>query len=144
MAKRKAKLPASRAADMPAVLQRFTEGESLADIAHTYHVSRQAIYQWILGGLGDDSHHELVTKALTSRVADADGTLEGAESALDIARARERMRFTRMDLERRRPALYGAKPAVDVTINVDMAAELAAARARVYEHEPKPLIDKDS
>ena len=144
MAKRKAKLPATRAADMPAIVAQINAGADMAQIAQQYGVTRQAVYSWLLGGMGDNQHHDLVTNALTARVANADETLEVAESALDVARARERMRFTRMDLERRRPALYGAKQQVDVTINVDMAAELAAARARVYEHEHKPLIDKDS
>jgi hypothetical protein len=46
---------------------------------------------------------------LVNRVADGDEKLEDAKDVLEIQRAREIVKFARMDFERRRPALYGVK-----------------------------------
>lgn len=88
-------------------------------------VSRRTVYNWFMSGLGDDAYHDLVTEVLISRVADADADLEVARMSGDpvqVSGAREACRFYRMDLERRRPGLYGAKP-----VNVNIAAVTADA-----------------
>ena len=100
---------------IPDLVQRYANGESLRTIALHMDVSRQTIYNWLLTGIGEEQHEQLVTKALVHRIADADGELDSAESMFDIARAREKMRYTRMDFERRRPHLYGPKQEVKHT-----------------------------
>lgn len=144
MAKRpyKPKLPVARTADLPSIVARYAAGESMQTLAAEYGVARSALYQWTLGGLGDAQHSELVTQALVHRVAEADDDLEGAPSSLDIARAREKARFARMDLERRRPALYGVKQEVKLDVSDDMVDRLSAARARIID--VKPLNTKAS
>lgn len=108
--------------DLPDIVRRYSEGESVQVLAQESSVSRQTIYHWMLSELGDN-YPDSVTKMLIRRVADADEKLENSASPVDIARAREMARFARMDLERRRPKLYGQKSemAVDkrVTVVID-------------------------
>lgn len=105
---------------LPEMIKRYLgtddkPGESIQVLAAEQGKSRRTIYRWMMAGLGDENYHELVTEALVSRVADADDELHEASSAGDPVRvtaAREACRFSRMDLERRRPALYGPKQEV--------------------------------
>jgi transposase-like protein len=97
-------------------LQQLYSGKSLRDIADQLGVSRQAVHAWMLRE-ADDKYHEAITAALVARVAHADELLETAAGAVDIARAREMARFARMDLERRRPHLYGQRPSTAVNIS---------------------------
>jgi transcriptional regulator with XRE-family HTH domain len=99
-----------------AFLEMLYSGKSLRDIAKKLKVSRQAIHAWMLREAGE-TYHEAITAALVQRVADADERLDTAADAVDIARAREQARFARMDLERRRPGLYGQRPSTAVNIN---------------------------
>jgi len=73
----------------------------------------------MMSELGDRYPH-VVTETLIDRIADADMALESATDMCQIARAQHRARYARMDLERRRPELYGEKRQVktDSTINV--------------------------
>lgn len=102
-------------ADLPEVVRRYRSGESIQEIAKDNRVHRRAIYKFLLSGLGEERYTELVTECLVARVCDADEELELAKSSGDQARvsaARETARFARMDLERRRPGLYGQKQEV--------------------------------
>ena len=120
-----AKPPKSATVSLPALVTRYAAGESLQDIAPDYKVSVRTLYRWLLAGLGDKKYYQQVTHCLTNRIADADMELEAAEDACQIARARGRARFARMDLERRRPALYGLKP-VAVQVNVEHQTVVSA------------------
>ena len=51
--------------------------------------------------------------------------------ATDIARARETCKFARMDLERRRPALYGQRQQVQLELGPALSARLERAEQRV-------------
>ena len=95
---------------LPEIIKRYAAGESAQDLAAEHEVDRRTIYRWMLAGTGDKQYHDLVTYCLVRRVADADEKLEKASDPCHIARAREMAKFARMDLERRRPKLYGAKP----------------------------------
>lgn len=112
------------------------QGFSLSDIAKKVGVSRQAIHAWMLRE-GGDKYHEAITAALVQRVADADEALQSAGDAVDIARAREMARFARMDLERRRPALYGQRQQITHEVGPDLGDLLRDARKRVSQ----PVID---
>lgn len=109
-------LPAlSREERVLSVIKEYATGNvSYRDLARKHDVDPATIYHWILGGVGDKEHAELVTQALTRRIAEADQKLEAAGNYLQLGKAREAMRFTRMDLERRRPNLYGQKQLVAV------------------------------
>lgn len=99
-------------AAIPEVISRYLKGELIKDLAKEHGVARQTIYNWMLAGLGDKDYPQEITNALVRRIADADEALDSAANSLDLARAREQCRFARMDLERRRPELYGAKQEV--------------------------------
>ncbi len=105
--------------DVPMVVQRLLEGESLNQIAKD-RVGWRMLYQWMLSGIGDQKYRDLVTDVLCARVADADLELLNASDKVNVARARELTRFMRFDLERKRPAEYGPKQHVqeDKTVTI--------------------------
>jgi CRISPR/Cas system Type II protein with McrA/HNH and RuvC-like nuclease domain len=98
------------------VLARLQSGESLRTIAADLGVSNVGLRAWLLRE-DREQYSEVITAALTTRVAEADERLDEAEDAVSIARAREQARFARMDYERRRPSLYGQRPSTAVQIN---------------------------
>lgn len=137
-------LPAERRqAVMENILSRYTNGDNLDTLAAEHGVSRSTIYYWLLGGAADDTHAELVTAALTSRAMRADKALEEATNAVDIARAREMARFARLDLERRRPAIYGQQQRLVHDAGPGLAARLLAAQQRVVsaKQREQPVIE---
>lgn len=72
----------------------------------------------MLSHLGEKDYFDLVTEVLISRVSDADEEMDAARLSKDpvrVSAARETQRFARMDLERRRPELYGQKKEVKHT-----------------------------
>lgn len=133
--RKKHKSPAKRPEDTQALVNRYLAGESVQDIAKDHGATRAAIYKWMLSGLGDKDYQDLVTYCLVKRVADADERLESADNAVDIARAREMARFARMDLERRRPALYGQTNKVQLEVMEDLGERLRRARSRTIDAE---------
>jgi hypothetical protein len=94
---------------LPEVINRYRSGESVQTIAKDNQVNARTIYRWMLAGLGDKEYYNLVTEALVDRIADADMQLANARNMVEAAVAKSACRFSRMDLERRRPFLYGAK-----------------------------------
>ena len=122
-----------RQAVMENILSRYANGDSLDELADEHNVSRATIYNWLLGGTVDETHAELVTAALTSRAMRADKRLEEAATAVDIARAREMARFARMDLERRRPAIYGQQTKLVHEAGPDLGEMLREAKKRVID-----------
>lgn len=111
--------------DAPTAIQRYLNGESMQVIAKAWGITPQGAFKrckrFMLSYTGsDEAYHNLITQALVDRVAEADERLETAPDAVDIARAREMARFARMDLERRRPKLYGPKQemSVDNTVTI--------------------------
>jgi hypothetical protein len=101
-------------ADIPTIIQRYINGESIQAIAKDAQVARNTIYQW-MHGIGDARYPELVTQAMIARMALADHQLDTAQSHEDIARAREACKFTRWDLERRRPRTWGVRAEITMT-----------------------------
>lgn len=104
----------------------------------------------MLAELGGEKYQEMVTEMLVARVSDADDELEAARNSGDAVRvsaAREVCRFARMDLERRRPALYGAKQTnvnvtavrVDAGLLTDMNELL-----RMVSQEPSRVIVQEA
>lgn len=128
--------------ELPQLIQRYANGESVQELAQEINVHRATLYRWMLAGSGDAQYEQLVTHCLTRRVADADAQLETAQEACDIARAREIAKFARMDLERRRPHLYGQKQQVTidqrVTVDVAMSDELASALQEIKQAQALP------
>lgn len=104
-----ADVPTLTKADLPEIIRRYANGESLLDLGREAKKNKTTLYRWMLAGLGDKDFEDVVTNCLVNRVADADEMLEKAPDQCNVARAREIARFARMDLERRRPHLYGPK-----------------------------------
>ena len=124
---------------LPDIVSRYAQGESLTTLAAEHHVNRSTVYRWILGGLGDQQHHDLITACLINRVCEADQALDTATDAIAISRAREQARFYRMDLERRRPGLYGSR--VDVTVSA--SAELGKLLEEMSARKQGRLIEQE-
>lgn len=101
---------------MPNYIRRYLAGESIQVIAKDEGVHRATLYRHMFRDLGEQ-HDDVVTDMLIGRIAEADDKLERAGDACDIARAREQARFARMDLERRRPHLYGQRPTTSVNVS---------------------------
>lgn len=101
-------LPTVSPPALPDIIQRYLNGESMQQLAMESRVNRQTLYRWMLGYTGTE-YDALITDALITRVAEADSQLDEAADTCGIARAREHMKYSRMDLERRRPKLYGPK-----------------------------------
>jgi transcriptional regulator with XRE-family HTH domain len=126
--------------DPTPILARLQAGESLQDIAQSIGVSRQAIHAWMLRE-DASQFYDVITMGLASRVADADERLDAAPTMLDIARAREQARYARMDLERRRPNLYGVRQQLQVDIGPDLGDMLRSAARRVATYRQLPPIN---
>jgi len=118
-------------------IQAYVAGQSVQDIAARYGVDRGIVYDWMLAELGPEQYRDLITRALVARVRRADEALEAAEEPHHIARARELARFARMDLERRRPALYGQQTRLMLEAAPDLGDRLRRAmeRERLIEGE---------
>lgn len=101
---------------VPEYVQRYLAGESILTIAPDYGVVARTIYRWIMSEMGDE-YPDLVTHVLVARIADADMQLAAADDQCQVARAREQARFARMDLERRRPSLYGTRPNTAIQVS---------------------------
>lgn len=105
-------------AGVPEIVERYLSGVSMQEIAKEKRVDRRRLYDWMFTELGPKEYQEVVTRCLVARVSDADDELEAARLSGDpvrVSAARETCRFVRMDLERRRPSLYGPKQEVKHT-----------------------------
>jgi transposase-like protein len=124
------------------VIQEYIAGRSVQDIAAQHGVDRGIIYDWMLADLGPEQYQQLITRALVARVRRADEQLETAEQPHHIARARETAKFARMDLERRRPQLYGQRQQIEINMG-DLGQRIAEAMQRtalVAESTPQDVV----
>lgn len=126
-------------ATLAAALTAYSQGATLAQIAEQYEVSEQAIYSWLLGDMGGKEHADLVTQALTARIADADKSLDESTTPLELSRSREQARFRRMDFERRRAHLYGQQ---QQQINVNANGPVSVQVVSFAAGQQLPAIDE--
>ncbi len=111
--------------DLPEIIKRYLSGSSIQDIADDAKVARRTIYKWI-HRIGDKDYYDIVTDAMVTRLADADHALANAETMGHIARAREEARYTRWDLERRRPHLFGPKQEIKQDTSVTVIVQMVS------------------
>jgi hypothetical protein len=128
--------------DLPDLIRRYAAGETTQSLADEAHVHRSTIYEWMLGGIGDSQYHALVTKCLTNRISHADHLLETGAEMTDIVRAREMAKFSRMDLERRRPNLYGPRHAMSVDNNITVTVQRSKRKAQAVDAKPLGLTER--
>ena len=105
----------------------YSQGYTLTEIAEQYKVTERAIRAWLLNEV-PDQYRNAQTLGLLQHIADADAGIAEAKELRDVvllACAREQARFARMDLERRRPHLYGPKQ--EITHNVQPVFVINAA-----------------
>ena len=125
-------------------IQDYAAGATLEQLAQQHGVTKQAVYSWLLGELGGEQHSTLVTRALTARIARADGIIETADNPLDLSRGRELARNFRLDLERRRSNLYGNRLAVESKQVMDPATqELATAATELLRHFREKVVNPE-
>ena len=124
--------------DIPQIIQRYIAGESIQSIARDAQVARNTIYQW-MHGIGEKLYPEIVEQAMIARMALADHALDTATTHEDIARAREACRYTRWDLERRRPKSWGQRSEITVAgpaaiyLGLDVSTQIVQANAQAGE-----------
>ena len=131
---------------LPDIIQRYLNGESMQELAMESRVNRQTLYRWMLGYTGIE-YDSVITDALITRVAEADSQLDEAVDTCGIARAREHMKYSRMDLERRRPKLYGPKQEIQtdskITVIVQRQTPLQVVGSGTGEEMPvRPNTDE--
>lgn len=125
------------------VVSSYQLGESPQDIAARHGISTRSVYHLMMAGAGPE-YDGMITSMLVSRIAEADEMLRDAADPVQIARAREMARYARMDYERRRPALYGQRTQVEMTVKTDLADKLRAAKARVIDSTSTQVPDSDT
>jgi hypothetical protein len=137
---------AVRPVALPELIQRYLNGESVQVLAAESSVHRDTIYTWMLAGVGDKAYYDIVTRALVKRIADSDHLLATAKEPHEISRAREMCRFARMDFERRRPALYGAKQfnvnVGEVTVNAGLVGRAGELLRLIASPEAALTLDE--
>jgi hypothetical protein len=133
---------------MPEIVRRYLDGESVQVLAAERGRNRDQIYQWMFAYVGGgEEYRQLVARAMAKRMADADAEMEGAKTKLQFLKADRKCKYTRMDFERRCPALYGVKQeggGGGVTYNFYIAPlhDDDFAEAAVIEHQgATPLIE---
>ena len=132
-------MPILTKAHLPAIITRYANGESMQVLAAEAKVHRMTLYRWMLAGLGDEDYHDLVSYCLVQRVAEADEQLQNAVDPCDIARARETARFARMDLERRRPSLYGPKQEIKQDTSLTITVVRLPAQGQILEGQARQI-----
>jgi|ERR1041385_316239 DNA invertase Pin-like site-specific DNA recombinase len=132
--------PALTKQQLPEIIQRYLDGESIQTIAKDARVARRTIYKW-MHRIGDHEYYDLVTDAMITRLADADHELSVARTKGHIARAREEARYTRWDLERRRPSIFGYKQEVkqDTTVTITVQKYVQEPPKQVNQ-TPQPVV----
>lgn len=123
-------LPSVSPPTLPDIIHRYLNGESMQVLAKESKVHRMTLYRWMLSYTGTE-YDQLMTDAMVTRIADADQQLDDAQSLCDIARAREHMKYSRMDFERRRPKLYGPKQEINTDSRITVI---------VQRQTPQPVV----
>jgi hypothetical protein len=117
--------------DLPAIAERYRQGEPLQNIAASYGVTddavRRRLEKWAVAGQGDAAHHDLVTEFLAEKALQAKDRIVDALDVVGVARAREETKFWQWILERRRPKSFGPKHHVEedkrVRVVIDSLSE---------------------
>jgi hypothetical protein len=136
-------LPAERRTEIAQqVLERYINGEQVAQMAPEYGVSDVTIYALLLREHEDDWKEVQKARAL-ARKERAEEKCRTAPDALSLARAREELRSAQWELERLLRRLYGqdqqANVGAVVQINIALRRDNATVERVVSATEP-PII----
>lgn len=131
LANKQGQLAPLRSVDPKDVLDRYLAGETGPQIALSLGVTKQALSHWLSNVAEQEWRSAQFVKAF-NRKEEAEDLIETASNALDLARAREKLRAAQWDLERVCRRIYGqdAPPqganAVQININLRRGADQTA------------------
>lgn len=129
--------------DPDAVLERYLGGETSPQIAESLGVTKQALSHWLISKAEDQWRSAQLVKALT-RKDEADELIDTATNALDLARAREKLRSAQWDLERVCRRIYGQDAPATTThpmqININIRGESAT---NAVQHDGEQAIEAE-
>lgn len=130
----------------------LVDGNSLREAATQRGISHETLRLWLLREVPAE-YREAQELGNMLRVIEADNELENAPSHIGIARARERCKFARWDLERKVKRLFAPSQEISgpgggpIQLEpVERAKRLAFANAlgRVIDVEPEPSTSASS
>jgi hypothetical protein len=116
--------------NIPSLVQRYIDGESVYTLAKDMRVSMQTIYNWMHANLGEE-YKAIKRQVFINRIADADYEVMTAPTLLDLARAREMSRSVRWDIERAFPDQFGPKQQVQTDNTI---------RVIIQRDKPQPVV----
>lgn len=121
LANRQGQLAPLKNVDPKAVLDRYLAGETGPQIAQSLGVTKQALSHWLSRTAEDEWRSAQFVKAF-NRKEEAEDAIESAANALDLARAREKLRAAQWDLERVCRRIYGqdAPPASVAAVQISI------------------------
>ena len=127
------------------VLEAYSNGQQVAEIAPQFGVSDVTIYALLLRD-HQDTWKDVQTARALARLERSTAELDSAPDALSLARARETLRGAQWELERLLNRLYGPKQEVTHTGTVTVTHALQAIserrQARVAgTQQDQPIID---
>lgn len=127
------RLSALREADPLKILERYLSDESTETIAKSYGVTRQSLGQFLLRNAEEDWKEAQVARAI-ARKEQAEDEINSAADALELAKAREKLKSAQWDLERVCRRIYGQDHNINFNLNItDLGDRLRRARERVIE-----------
>ena len=126
---------------LPDVVERFRNGESVQQIAVGNRAGIRTIYRHLLRELGPD-YHAIQRDLLVARIADSDQMLLEATNAWEVNRAIACAKFSRFDYERRAADDFGPKQAVAQDVRVTIRDIRPAAP--VIEVGPEAVLVPDA
>jgi hypothetical protein len=88
------------------LLARYLDGEDMASLANEYGVTRKRLYQ-VLVEEDEEGWKTAQVAAAIDRLELAKGLIDTAQTALDLARARESAKTAQWELERTCKRIYG-------------------------------------
>jgi len=87
--------------DLPDIVQRYLNGESMQTIGRDYRRTRHTIANWLHNATTDAQYPDLIRQGILQQLIDAEIQMEEASDSLSIARARELLRHRQWLCERR-------------------------------------------
>lgn len=136
--------PAFKAAAIERVKIALASGTSTIEaIAADLGIERSTLTHWMLG-LGEE-YHQLRQQWIDAKLAAADDAIESSRRLDHLARARERWKSATWFAERRDPARYGQRLAVEAKLAVlNLSFGVKQEQRPMIDHSPAVKPDKPS
>lgn len=133
-------LPAPQTApDIPDIIRRYRNGESLADLAKEHRKHIATLYRWMMKELGPD-YHEMQTDMMIDQVAESYQVIKEAYTPCEVAKGQALAKLSTLILERRRPKLFGPKQEVQTDTKVEIVLR---NQPIIIDHPPRQPEQSD-